>query len=54
MSMITCDSAITELVTNTDKERRCEANAGNIVNYIHRIPSVENTLNQKHVVNPKR
>ena len=52
MSMITCDPAIAELVTNSDKIRRHRANPESIVNYIHRILSVENALNSKYGINP--
>jgi AcrR family transcriptional regulator len=52
MSLITCDPAIAELVTNSDKIRRHKANTESIVNYVHRILSVENTLNRKYGINP--
>jgi AcrR family transcriptional regulator len=52
VSIITCDPAIAELVTNSDKIRRHKANTENIINYIHRILSVENTLNAKYGINP--
>jgi AcrR family transcriptional regulator len=52
MSMVTCDPAIAGLVTNSDKVCRHKANAESIINYIHSILFIENTLTHKYGVNP--
>jgi AcrR family transcriptional regulator len=52
ISIVTCDPAVAELVSNLDKVRRHKANAHSIIHYIHQILSVENASNNTYGINP--
>lgn len=51
MSIITCDDAVAKLVINSDKIRTHKANTENIINYINRMLSAENTLKARYGIN---